>query len=148
MPKAAYSSSHRHKHNRPRWDSNLGPLTPQAYALTTTPLRPANNKIPIQTLCKIMFATAFIYCNKLKKLIMQSLMYGKFPDYVFTTVTKYFSAFSFRITQFRILPTPIYRYGSIVTFSIRRPKLNLQQRLVSVQRCNICITITYSHAEM
>jgi len=51
--------------------------------------------------------------NKLKKLIMQSLMYGKFPDYAFTTVTKYFSAFSFRITQFRILPTLIYRYGSM-----------------------------------
>jgi len=44
---------------------------------------------------------------------MQSLIYGKFPDYAFTTVTKYFSAFSFRITQFRILPTLIYRYGSM-----------------------------------
>ena len=36
VPKAAYRSSHRDKHNRPRWDSNLGPLTPQAQDVLTT----------------------------------------------------------------------------------------------------------------
>ena len=41
MPKAVYRSGCREKHNRPRWDSNLGPLTPQSDALTTRPLRPA-----------------------------------------------------------------------------------------------------------
>ena len=32
----------RDKDNRPRWNSNLGPLTAQSDALTTRPLRPAN----------------------------------------------------------------------------------------------------------
>ena len=40
MPKAAYRSSCRDKHNRPRCDSNPGPLTPHSDALTTRPLRP------------------------------------------------------------------------------------------------------------
>ena len=35
VPKTAYRSSCRHKHNCPRCDSNLGPLTPQSDALTT-----------------------------------------------------------------------------------------------------------------
>jgi len=34
VPKAVYRSGHRDKHNRPRCDSNLGPLTPQSDALT------------------------------------------------------------------------------------------------------------------
>ena len=37
-----YRSSCRDKHNRPRRDSNLGPLTPQSDALTTRLLRPLN----------------------------------------------------------------------------------------------------------
>ena len=41
MPKSAYRSGCRDKHNRPRWDSNLGPLMPQSDALTSRPLRPA-----------------------------------------------------------------------------------------------------------
>ena len=40
MPKAVYRSGCHDKHNRPRCDSNLGPLTPQSDALTTSPLRP------------------------------------------------------------------------------------------------------------
>jgi len=40
VPKAAYRSGCRDKHNRPRCGSNLGPLTPQSDALTTRPLRP------------------------------------------------------------------------------------------------------------
>jgi len=37
VPKAVYRSDCRDKHNRPRCDSNLGPVTPQsnAHALTT-----------------------------------------------------------------------------------------------------------------
>ena len=42
VPKAVYRSGYRDKHNCPRWDSNLGPFTPQSDALTTRPLRPAN----------------------------------------------------------------------------------------------------------
>jgi len=41
VPKAVYRSGCRDKHNCPRRDSNLGPLTPQSDALTTRPLRPA-----------------------------------------------------------------------------------------------------------
>ena len=41
VPKAVYRSGCHDKHNRPRWDSNLGPFTPQSDALTTRPLRPA-----------------------------------------------------------------------------------------------------------
>ena len=37
VPKAVYRSGCRDKHNRPRWDSNLGPLKPQSDALTTRP---------------------------------------------------------------------------------------------------------------
>ena len=33
MPKAVYRSDCRDKHNRPRWDSNLGPLAPQSGVL-------------------------------------------------------------------------------------------------------------------
>ena len=44
MPKAVYRSGCRDKHNRPRWDSNLGPLTPQSDVLTTRPLRPAKRR--------------------------------------------------------------------------------------------------------
>ena len=40
VPKAAYRSSCRDKHNRRRYDSNPDPLTPQSDALTTRPLRP------------------------------------------------------------------------------------------------------------
>jgi len=40
VPKAAYHGSCRDKHNCPRCDSNLGPLTPQSDALTTRPMRP------------------------------------------------------------------------------------------------------------
>ena len=40
IPKAVYRSGCRDKHNRPRCDSNLGPLTPQSDALTARPLRP------------------------------------------------------------------------------------------------------------
>jgi len=39
--KTVYRSSCRDKHNCPRRDSNLGPLTPQSDALTTRLLRPA-----------------------------------------------------------------------------------------------------------
>ena len=39
VPKAVYRSGCRDKHNRPRWDSNLGPLTPQWGAIATRPLR-------------------------------------------------------------------------------------------------------------
>ena len=39
VPKAAYHSGCRDIHNRPRHDSNLGPLTSQSDALTTRPLR-------------------------------------------------------------------------------------------------------------
>ena len=41
VPKAIYRTGCRDRHNRPRRDSNLGPLTPQSDALTTQPLRPA-----------------------------------------------------------------------------------------------------------
>jgi len=41
VPKTAYHSGCRDKHNRPRCDSNLDPLTPQSDVLTTRPLRPA-----------------------------------------------------------------------------------------------------------
>ena len=41
VPKAVYRSSCRDEHNRPRCDSNLGPVTPQSDALTTRLLRPA-----------------------------------------------------------------------------------------------------------
>jgi len=41
VPKAVYRSGCRDKYKRLRWDSNLGPLTPQSDALTTWPLRPA-----------------------------------------------------------------------------------------------------------
>ena len=40
MPKAAYRSSCRDKHNRPQCYSDLGPLRPQSDALTTRLLRP------------------------------------------------------------------------------------------------------------
>ena len=40
VPKALFRSCCRNKHNRPRCDSNLGPLTPQSDALITRPLRP------------------------------------------------------------------------------------------------------------
>ena len=39
VPKTACRSGRRDKHNRPRWDSNPGPLTPQSDALTTGRLR-------------------------------------------------------------------------------------------------------------
>ena len=39
--KTVYRSSRRDKHNCPRRDSNLDPLTPQSDALITRPLRPA-----------------------------------------------------------------------------------------------------------
>ena len=39
MPKAVYRKGCRNKHNRPRRDSNLSRLTPQADALTTRLLR-------------------------------------------------------------------------------------------------------------
>ena len=42
VPKAVYRSVCRDKHNRRRWDLNLGPLTPQSDALTTRPLRTRN----------------------------------------------------------------------------------------------------------
>jgi len=41
VPKAAYRSGCRDKHNRPQCDVKLGPLTPQSDALSTRPLRPA-----------------------------------------------------------------------------------------------------------
>ena len=41
VPKAVYRSGSRDKHNRPRWDSKLGPRTPQSGALSNRPLRPA-----------------------------------------------------------------------------------------------------------
>ena len=41
VPKAVNRSGCRDEHNRPRLDSNLGPLTPQSDALTTRLLRPA-----------------------------------------------------------------------------------------------------------
>jgi len=41
VPKAVHRSGCRSRHNRPRCDSNLGPVTPQSDALTTRPLRPA-----------------------------------------------------------------------------------------------------------
>jgi len=44
VPKTVYHSSRRDKHNCPRRDSNLGPLTPQSDALTTRPLRPVVTK--------------------------------------------------------------------------------------------------------
>jgi len=37
VPKAVYRSGRRNKHNRPRWGSNLGPVTTQLDALTTGP---------------------------------------------------------------------------------------------------------------
>jgi len=44
VPRAACRSSHRDKHDRPQWDSNLGPLTPKADALTTRPMRSAKEQ--------------------------------------------------------------------------------------------------------
>ena len=44
VPKAVYPCGWRDKHNCPRWDSNLGPFTPQSYALTTRPLRPLRRR--------------------------------------------------------------------------------------------------------
>jgi len=41
VPKAVYRSSCHDKHNRPRYDSNLGRFTPQLDTLTARPLRPA-----------------------------------------------------------------------------------------------------------
>ena len=57
MPKAVYCSSCRHKHNHPRRDSNLGPLTPQSGALTTRPLRdaimvPCCKHLPFLLMCQ------------------------------------------------------------------------------------------------
>jgi len=40
VPKAVYHSGRHDKHHRPRYDSNLGPLTPQSDALTSRLLRP------------------------------------------------------------------------------------------------------------
>jgi len=48
VPRAAFRSSYRDKHNRPRSDSNLGHLTPQAEALTIRPLRPAEISLVYQ----------------------------------------------------------------------------------------------------
>ena len=44
VPKAVYRSSCRDKHNRPRCDSNLGPVTPQSGALATRLLRQEASK--------------------------------------------------------------------------------------------------------
>jgi len=41
VPKAVYRSGYRDKHNHPRCDSNLGPLTSQSDVLNTRPLQPA-----------------------------------------------------------------------------------------------------------
>ena len=49
VPKAVYRSSRRDKHNRPRCDSNPGPLTPQSDALTTRLLRRAHYRASITT---------------------------------------------------------------------------------------------------
>jgi len=48
-----YRSGWRDKHNCPRCDSNLGPLTPQSNALTTRPLRPANDSINLHWLLSV-----------------------------------------------------------------------------------------------
>jgi len=37
VPKAAYLSGSRDEHNRPRRDSNLGPLTPQSHKAQPVP---------------------------------------------------------------------------------------------------------------
>ena len=42
VPKAVNRIGRHDKHNRPRWDSNSGPLAPQSNALTARPLRPAD----------------------------------------------------------------------------------------------------------
>jgi len=55
VPKAAY-------HNRPRCDSNLGPLTPQSDALTTRRLRPYYFMYHINALRKLF---ADFACHKL-----------------------------------------------------------------------------------
>jgi len=61
VPKAAYCRDRRDKHNCPRRDSNLGPLTPQSDALSTQPLRPAKEEtdrqrdsVTLQTLLHTM----------------------------------------------------------------------------------------------
>ena len=44
VPKAVYRSDCRDKHDRPRWDSNLGPLVPQSGVLPLKPPRPDPRK--------------------------------------------------------------------------------------------------------
>ena len=51
VPKAVHRSGYRDKHNCPRRDSNLGPLTPQSDALTTRPLRPATQGSIVKSVC-------------------------------------------------------------------------------------------------
>ena len=63
MPKAVYRSSCRDKHNRPRCDSNLDPLTPQSDTLTTRLLRPVYSPISV------------VRCHKEDNLFKEPYMY-------------------------------------------------------------------------
>jgi len=61
VPKAVYRSGCRDKHDRPRRDLNLGPLTPESDALTTRPLRPALNSaiVDVYNLSKSAYTLRF-----------------------------------------------------------------------------------------
>jgi len=56
VPKAVYRSGCCDKHNRPRCDSNLGPLTPQSDEPTTRPLRPND----VVLLCRCLYVSISI----------------------------------------------------------------------------------------
>ena len=58
VPKAVHRSGCRDKHNRPRCDSNLGPLTPQSDSLTTRPVRSASklaNECAPDDMCIVLY---------------------------------------------------------------------------------------------
>jgi len=73
MPKAVYRSGYHDQQNRPRCDSDLDPLTRQSKALTTRPLRPANEYDTIVMFhCEWLPYASLIYSHLLQQVALLS----------------------------------------------------------------------------
>jgi len=73
MPKAVYRSGYRDQQSRPRCDSDLDHLTRQSKALTTRPLRPANEYNTIVMFhCEWLPYASLIYSHLLQQVALLS----------------------------------------------------------------------------
>ena len=113
IPKAVYRSGCRDKHNRPRCDSNLGPLAPQSDALTARPLRPEQAQgLLTEYLIETFDVYYFFYFHR-RCVYLQTLRAATISDQLASTLVRQSTRSTYRgiITSDNYLMSSLFYLG-------------------------------------